>query len=136
MTNQQINQSSGAERVKSGKIRPRKVWLGDVLDGKAPDKVLQETIRDRSTAKLEQEIAVIEDIMDHASNRTRSLNDYLNKFSEQEKKEILALLKEDLEFKQIKHPDEILSKTWHQGGYPYEYLISRKTYENRSTSCR
>lgn len=49
-----------------------------------------------------------------------------------DKEEILRLLKNDLENNRIeKHPDDVLSKRWREGGYPYEYLMSRKTYEKQ-----
>ena len=32
--------------------------------------------------------------------------------------------------------DDELADDWREGGYPYKHLMSRKSYERRSTSCR
>lgn len=131
MDNKKPNKKGTDQSSKPITARSRKVSSGDVIKGKTPAEIQNETVKIRNTAKLEKEIAAIEDIVGHAMNKTKSLNDYLGKFSEEDKKTILALLKEDLGLNPSKHPDEILSKNWHQGGYPYEYLMSRKNYEKQ-----
>ncbi len=110
----------------------KRVSSGDVIKGKNPNQIQNKTIKVRHEAKLEKEVAALEDIIDKSNNKKKSVNDYLEKFSEEEKKEVIQLLKEELENNQVeKHPDEVLSKLWHQGGYPYEYLMTRKSYEKQ-----
>jgi len=119
-------------KIKSTLAKPKKVSTGDVIKGKGPNQIQNKTIEVRHEAKLEKELAAIEDIIGKSSNKKKSLNDYLEKFSEEERKEIIKLLKDELENNQVeKHPDDVLSELWHQGGYPYEYLMSRKNYEKQ-----
>ncbi|RPA66862.1 polyphosphate kinase 2 [Cyclobacteriaceae bacterium YHN15] len=125
-------QETSSPKTKSTLAKPRKVSSGDVIKGKSPYQIQNNTIEVIHEAKLEKEVAVIEDIFGKPNNKKRSLKDYLEKFSEEDKKEVLRLLRDELENNQIqKHPDEVLSKLWHQGGYPYEYLMSRKNYEKQ-----
>ncbi|WP_113924010.1 polyphosphate kinase 2 [Cognataquiflexum aquatile] len=119
-------------KTKSTLAKPKKVSTGDVIKGKTPKQIQDNTIEVVHQAKLEKEVAAIEDIFGKSNNKKRSLKDYLEKFSEEDKKEVLRLLRDELENNQVqKHPDEVLSKLWHQGGYPYEYLMSRKNYEKQ-----
>ena len=119
-------------KTKSTLAKPKKVTTGDVIKGKTLKQIQDNTIEVIHEAKLEKEVAAIEDIFGKSNNKKRSLKDYLEKFSEEDKKEVLRLLKDELENNQVqKHPDEVLSKLWHQGGYPYEYLMSRKNYEKQ-----
>jgi polyphosphate kinase 2 len=119
-------------KTKSTLAKPKKVSTGDVIKGKTPKQIQDNTIEVIHEAKLEKEVAAIEDIFGKSNNKKRSLSDYLEKFSEEDKKEVLSLLRDELENNQVqKHPDEVLSKLWHQGGYPYEYLMSRKNYEKQ-----
>lgn len=119
-------------KTKSTLAKPKKVTTGDVIKGKTPKQIQDNTIEVVHEAKLEKEVAAIEDIFGKSNNKKRSLKDYLEKFSEEDKKEVLRLLRDELENNQVqKHPDEVLSKLWHQGGYPYEYLMSRKNYEKQ-----
>jgi polyphosphate kinase 2 len=123
---------TSSPKTKSTLAKPRKVSSGDVIKGKSPIQIQNNTIEVIHEAKLEKEVAAIEDIFGKSNNRKRSLKDYLKKFSEEDKKEVLRLLRDELENNQDqKHPDEVLSKLWHQGGYPYEYLMSRKNYEKQ-----
>ncbi|MCH6232624.1 polyphosphate kinase 2 [Cognataquiflexum rubidum] len=119
-------------KTKSTLAKPKKVSTGDVIKGKTPKQIQDNTIEVIHEAKLEKEVAAIEDIFGKSNNKKRSLSEYLEKFSEEDKKEVLSLLRDELENNQVqKHPDEVLSKLWHQGGYPYEYLMSRKNYEKQ-----
>lgn len=119
-------------KTKSTLAKPKKVTTGDVIKGKTLKQIQDNTIEVIHEAKLEKEVAAIEDIFGKSNNKKRSLKDYLEKFSEEDKKEVLRLLRDELENNQVqKHPDEVLSKLWHQGGYPYEYLMSRKNYEKQ-----
>ena len=123
-TNSQVNKSTIS--------KPRRVSTGDVIKGKSPAQIQTKTIEVRHEAKLEKEVAAIEDIVRKSSSKEKSLNSYLEKFSEEDKQEIRKLLKDDIENNQVaKHPDDVLSKLWHQGGYPYEFLMSRKNYEKQ-----
>jgi polyphosphate kinase 2 len=123
---------SSPSRTKSSVTKPKRVSSGDVIAGKNPNQIQNKTIEVRHEAKLEKEVAAIEDIVSKSTNKQKSLNDYLEKFSEDDKKEIIKLLKDDIENNQAeKHPDDVLSKMWHQGAYPYEYLMSRKNYEKQ-----
>lgn len=110
----------------------KRVSSGDVIKGKSPSQIQNKTIQVRHEAKLEKEVAALEDIIGKSNNKKKSVNDYLEKFSEEERKEVIKLLTIELENNQVeKHPDEVLSKLWHQGGYPYEYLMTRKNYEKQ-----
>ena len=121
-----------APKSKTAIAKPRRVSTGDVIKGKSSRQIQSRTIDVRHEAKLEKEVAAIEDIVGQSSNKKKSLNTYLEKFSEDDRKEILNLLKADLEQTQVvQHPDEVLSKLWHQGAYPYEFLMSRKNYEKQ-----
>jgi polyphosphate kinase 2 len=123
---------SSPSRTKSSVTKPKRVSSGDVIAGKNPNQIQNKTIEVRHEAKLEKEVAAIEDIVSKSTNKQKSLNDYLEKFSDDDKKEIIKLLKDDIENNQVeKHPDDVLSKMWHQGAYPYEYLMSRKNYEKQ-----
>jgi polyphosphate kinase 2 len=121
-----------APKTNSTITKPRRVAAGDVIKGRSSNQIQHKTIEIRHEAKLEKEVAAIEDIVLKSSNKEKSLNDYLTKFSEDDRKEIVKLLKDDIENNQVeKHPDEVLSKLCHQGGYPYEFLMSRKNYEKQ-----
>ncbi len=123
---------TNTQQNKSTISKPSKVSNGDIIKGNTPSQIQNKTIEVRHEAKLEKEVATIEDIVKKSGNKEKSLNDYLEKFSEEDKKEIVKLLKEDIENSQVdKHPDDVLSKNWHQGGYPYEFLMSRKNYEKQ-----
>lgn len=132
MEQKKATKKVSSTRTKSTVTKPRRVSAGDVIKSKKPAQIQNETISVRHEAKLEKEVASIEHIVGKSGNKEKSLNDYLQKFSEDDKKEILKLLKDDLENNQVeKHPDDVLSKLWHQGGYPYEYLMTRKNYEKQ-----
>jgi polyphosphate kinase len=123
---------SGTSLNGSALPKPKKVTAGDVINGKNPNQIQNKTIKVRHEAKLEKEVAAIEDIVRKAKTKEKTLNDYLEKFSEEDRKELRKLLKDDLENNLVeKHPDDVLSKLWHQGAYPYEYLMSRKNYEKQ-----
>lgn len=132
MEQKKATKKTNSPRTKAAITKPRRVKTGDVIKSTKPAKIKHETILVRHEAKLEKEVAAIEDIFGNSNNQKKSLNDYLEKFSEEDRTEILKLLKDDIENTQVaKHPDDVLSKLWHQGGYPYEYLMSRKNYEKQ-----
>jgi polyphosphate kinase 2 len=125
-------QKRSPQATKSTPKKPRRVSSGDVIVGKSPSQIQNKTLEVRHEAKLEHEVATIEDIVRQSTNKVKSLNDYLEKFSEEDRNELIQLIKDDLENNQVeKHPDDVLSKLWHQGAYPYEYLMSRKNYEKQ-----
>ncbi len=108
------------------------VSQGDVTQAQTLPLIQEETISERHQAKVEHNIAELEDIMVNAENKPKAFTEYLSNFPEEDRVEILKLLKEELEEDiKVKHPDEILAKNWHQGGYPYQYLMSRKNYEKQ-----
>jgi len=125
-------QKTSPQPTKSTPKKPRRVSSGDIIVGKSPSQIQNKTLEVRHEAKLEHEVATIEDIVRQSTNKVKSLNDYLEKFSEEDRNELIQLIKDDLENNQVeKHPDDVLSKLWHQGAYPYEYLMSRKNYEKQ-----
>jgi polyphosphate kinase 2 len=110
----------------------RKVSQGDVIGGATPAEIEETTVEINHTARLEKKLAAVEDLIAQAPDDKKAvLENYLKNFSEADKREFLALLKEDLEAAGDIHPDEVLSKNWRSGEYPYQNLMSRKNYEKQ-----
>ena len=117
------------------KTRTRKVAEGDVITGNNKEEARANTVNRKIRAKLNSEAAVLQDKLNQASTKkvANELSaNYLQNYSKEERKHLLEiLLKEEVDgnLKFKRHPDDILSDDWRNGGYPYKNLMSLKNYE-------
>ena len=112
----------------------RAVTGGDVSRGATQKAVAKFTAGQAvDAAQVSKEVAV-KDILSRQKNKTAALQAILKGSSADDVVAIEQMLLADgrisLKGKKSKlNPDETLSRDWRTGGYPYENLMSRKTYE-------
>jgi len=141
-TSRKTNSTSAATQAsaplrKSGtapKAPVRAVTGGDVSRGATQKAVAKFTAGQAvDAAQVSKEVAV-KDILSRQKNKTAALQAILKGSSADDVVAIEQMLLADgrisLKGKKSKlNPDETLSRDWRTGGYPYENLMSRKTYE-------
>jgi len=141
-TSRKTNSTSAATQAsaplrKSGtapKAPVRAVTGGDVSRGAIQKAVAKFTAGQAvDAAQVSKEVAV-KDILSRQKNKTAALQAILKGSSADDVVAIEQMLLADgrisLKGKKSKlNPDETLSRDWRTGGYPYENLMSRKTYE-------
>ncbi len=111
------------------------VRLGDINRGKTPAGKKAITVKDQIEKKNVQTIESLKmRLKDVEEDEQRSIIlNALHGISEEDKEELLSQLiadaahDEDMKL----HPDDVLSKKWHLGEYPYKNLMSRKNYEKQ-----
>ncbi|HRI00154.1 MAG TPA: polyphosphate kinase 2 [Saprospiraceae bacterium] len=119
------------------KTKTKLVKEGDVISGKTPTEARTNTVKRKIRAKLHNEAIVLNEKMDSGKTeeeKKKNAEVFLNNYSQDERKYILKLLLNELESKSINkvqglNPDDELAEDWHNGGYPYKNLMSRKNYE-------
>lgn len=118
----------------------RKVALGDTPPENSTQGIEKFSVHEKISAARESKSAAIQDIIDHISNNSAgmSLSEILNTiFDGASPDDAIALSKaiEGIDIIKSKrthaHPDQVLSKDWRDGGYPYKNLLSRKSYEQQ-----
>jgi polyphosphate kinase 2 len=118
--------------VKALKKPQAKVIDGDTIKGDSPDELKYHTVNKKLRAELNSEAAALKNKFQQEGDRKTIVADYLSNFPLEEKKMILQILNDELKSeKQQKRKlkDEELVQGWRDGGYPYKYLMSRKSYE-------
>lgn len=116
--------------VKPGKTK--KVSQGDIIGGTQPSTAKVKTVERKIRARINQETAVVSDILQKSKEKKTRALEYLQNFSIQEQKDILLNLQNTLNETPVKiHPDEELLSNWREVEYPYKYLMSRKNYESK-----
>ena len=102
------------------------------------DVILANEIEHSIIKNEQQHIELIKEIINNAKNPIQkstlasSIESLLNGLSADEATALRKLLLESETSKKLKtNPDEILTKDWRNGGYPYVNLMSRKNYEKQ-----
>lgn len=114
--------------------RTRKAKAGDITPGSTVAEKRTNTINDRVKARINKEAGELQQLtvgLDGTKLNEQTIH-YLANFSREEQIQILNQLQHDLRFDVARqNPDEILSKGWREGEYPYLNLMSRKNYERQ-----
>ncbi len=92
----------------------KRVSQGDIIGGTTPKSIKERTIDKKIRAKINQETIVVADILKDKSNgKIANTLEYLQNYSVQEQKDILATLQNSLNEKPVKiHPDDELLSNW------------------------
>jgi polyphosphate kinase 2 len=110
----------------------KKVSQGDIIGGTNPVTAKVKTVNRKIGAKIQQEVAVVSDILNRSTDKKFDTKEYLQNFSLQEQKDILQTLQNSINESPVKiHPDDELLANWREVEYPYKYLMSRKNYETK-----
>jgi len=110
--------------------RTKKVSQGDTIGGNTPNTAKSKTVDRKVTSKIEHETAVVVDTLAHSDQNIKTAKDYLKNFSEQEQRDILQNLQDEINGSSPKkYLDEELLPNWREAEYPYKNLMSRKNYE-------
>ena len=116
------------------KTPARRASAGDVSIGKSKSAVAKFTAAQATDAAQASKEVAVKDILSRATDKSSALQAILKGSSADDVAAITQMLKADgrISLKGAKHklnPDEELSKDWRTGGYPYQNLMSRKSYE-------
>ena len=106
---------------------------GDIVKSKNSSTIKKTVVNEKISAKIDHESTILDHFLkEDEENNTSISKDYLDNFSNEEKKEILQELLNDksLREKSNIHPDDELIDKWREGAYPYKNLMTRKTYES------
>jgi polyphosphate kinase 2 len=108
----------GSSRTARGK-KPRRTQEGDIAPTLTDEGMAADSIDAATTAALEQKSGAIRDLLatTDPEDATRILRDVLDESLKRPKAR--------------READEELSPGWKKGGYPYRYLLSRKSYERQ-----
>ncbi len=108
----------GSSRTARGK-KPRRTQEGDIAPTLTDEGMAADSIDAATTAALEQKSGAIRDLLatTDPEDATRILRDVLDESLKRHKAR--------------READEELSPGWKKGGYPYRYLLSRKSYERQ-----
>lgn len=117
----------------------RQASRGDVIDATTPDGIQQHTVLDSISAAQEAKIHAITDIMRAVPpHDADTLNKVLNAILQGTSYDDIDVLKSALLERSLAddsvdrtQSDTMLSADWQSGGYPYKYLLSRKSYEKQ-----
>ncbi|MBK6518950.1 MAG: polyphosphate kinase 2 [Polyangiaceae bacterium] len=106
----------GSSRVARGK-KPRALELGDTAPTLTEEGIATDRIDTSTSSALEEKSAAILDMLSGTApeEASRILRDVLDESTKRRKAR--------------READEELSPSWKDGGYPYRYLLSRKSYE-------
>jgi polyphosphate kinase 2 len=109
------------------------VKMGDVTRGNTVSAKKKNTVKETIEKKNVQTITSLENRLKNADDKKSLILNVLKGFSDEDKEELLNELVSDTGHQEgMKvHPDDVLSKNWQNGEYPYKNLMSRKTYEKQ-----
>ncbi len=109
----------------------KKVADGDSLKGKSVEDKRILSVNSKIKARLLSHAAELKDMLNRTENKKEVAQSYLKDLPKNDRKLLLQILLEESEVEHFinRHPDTIKSLDWNVGGYPYRYLMSRKTYE-------
>jgi polyphosphate kinase 2 len=115
--------------------KSKRVESGDVTGGITPEGTRLNTLLEAEEASEGHQLAVFQEFLQHSTGEAGAdpIPTYLGNLSEDEKAQLIKLLKESQAppgSSQI-DPDEELIKDWRQGRYPYKNLMSRRNYEKK-----
>lgn len=113
--------------------KTRKTTQGDVIGGQGDAQKKNNTVGKKISARVSKQASELERLAEaNRKDISNVVREYLLNFSREEQLLILEQLQKNLKNEEDKtNPDEILSKDWRQGGYPYLNLMSRKNYEKQ-----
>lgn len=122
--------------IQSLKSTTRKVEEGDIVRGIASNEKSKNLVVRKVRAKINSEATQLEDKLKKAKNENEqsdAARAFLGNFPKEEQKKILKLLLSEIDDNAPVgiDPDAELSPDWHNGGYPYKNLMSRKNYEKQ-----
>jgi polyphosphate kinase 2 len=118
----------------ASKAATRRASTGDVSKGRSKTAIAKFTAGQATDAAQASKEVAVKDILSRATDKSSALQAILKGSSADDVAAITQMLKADgrisLKGSHPKlNPDEALSKDWRTGGYPYENLMSRKSYE-------
>ena len=112
----------------------RRASTGDIISGKSKTTIAKFTASQATDAARASKEVAIKDILTRATDKSTALEAILKGSSADDVAAITQMLKADgrISLKGSKNkldPDEELAKDWRTGGYPYQNLMARKSYE-------
>jgi len=130
------NSKPKSNRKDSAVEKPRPVKLGDVPSAKSARGIEQYTVNEATTAAQEAKVNAVRDIIGSTppydvDTLARVLHGIMNGSSTDDT-EVLrnALLRQPYEpTTATAEEEDALAANWHDGAYPYENLMTRKSYE-------
>lgn len=133
-----VSQAPSTEAVKSAS-KQRKVLLGDVAPEATKSGVESFAISEKIAAAQSAKIEAVEDIIQRISSNDLStlpeaLHTILKGASPDDAAALskaLTVIKSSNTIKSRIRNDQALAKDWRDGGYPYQNLLSRKSYEKQ-----
>ena len=116
------------------KTTTRRASTGDIIAAKSEAAIAKFTATQATDAAQTSKEVAIKDILTRAADKTTALQAILKGSSADDVAAITQMLKADgrISLKGTKNkldPDEELAKDWRTGGYPYQNLMARKSYE-------
>ena len=117
---------------------PRLAQKGDIAPAVSAEDVERFVVSETTEAAQEAKIAAVRDIVrtapPHDSNTLAKILAAIMDGASADDAEAIrnALLRRPLPSNNGgPQPDDLLSNTWREGGYPYKHLMSRKAYEKQ-----
>ena len=131
--------SSRLKPVVASDDTPRAVARGDVLPATTANGIERCAVDEQTQAAREAKVTAVKDIIHGVSptdvDTLREVMEVILQGTSSDDVAVLrtALLADSngLGFDGKAVPDEVLSDSWREGGYPYRNLMSRKTYEKQ-----
>ncbi|MCC7217719.1 MAG: polyphosphate kinase 2 [Burkholderiales bacterium] len=119
-----VKQKQVASRATTPKAprerKPRLVKQGDVGPTSSPDAVERGAVGENIASASEAETSALQDILEgRAPQDAQALTRALLARQQERSREAEG------------HPDDELADDWRAGGYPYKYLLGRKSYEKQ-----
>lgn len=117
----------------------RKTSDGDIVADNSPSGIEADRIERKQIASEERNVETIQEVIKNAAksphnkvNLLNSIESLLSGLSPDEAESLRKALIKSSNGKVIKiNSDDVLSKDWRKGGYPYLNLMSRKNYEKQ-----
>lgn len=117
----------------------RKTSDGDIVADNSPTGIESDRIERRQIAVEERNMETVQEVIENASksshnkvNLINSIESLLSGLSPDEAESLRKALVKSSNGKVIKiNSDDVLSKDWRKGGYPYLNLMTRKNYEKQ-----
>lgn len=117
----------------------RKTSDGDIVADNSPSGIEADRIERKQIASEERNVETVQEVIKNAAksphnkvNLLNSIESLLSGLSPDEAESLRKALIKSSNGKVIKiNSDDVLSKDWRKGGYPYLNLMSRKNYEKQ-----
>lgn len=117
----------------------RKTSDGDIVADNSPSGIEADLIERKQIASEERNVETVQEVIKNAAksphnkiNLLNSIESLLSGLSPDEAESLRKALIKSSNGKVIKiNSDDVLSKDWRKGGYPYLNLMSRKNYEKQ-----